>query len=137
MGNLNFGQQILCKTTHFSQKQLIKFIISGDLERSSPPYSPTLGIIIPALIQCSSGSVEAMGDPFSCSAYGWTSCVKPGYMKGWCWPPRAARGYMAPGCPPRRAPWCRAAIPGWDKLKSWDLDRMTPGWAEEEFVVFG
>lgn len=113
---------------------MIKFITIGDRYIRSPPYSPNLGVIIPALIQGSSGSVAA---PFSCSRYGWTSCVKPGYMKAGCWPPRPARGYMQPGCIPRRPPWWRAVNPDWDKLKSWDLEARTLGWAGEEFVVFG
>lgn len=107
----------------------MKFWNSG----GSPPYSPTLGIIIPALIQCSSGSVAATAAPFSCSGHGWSSCVKPGYMKACCWPPRAARGYMDPPawCIPSRPPRCRTPTPDWDGLKSWGLDR-DPGWPGEE-----
>ncbi|TNN88771.1 hypothetical protein EYF80_001103 [Liparis tanakae] len=113
---------------------LVKAVLGLRHFPNKPAWSPSLGMIIPALIQGSSGSV-AMA-PFSCSGYGWTSCVKPGYMKAGCWPPKAARGYMEPGCIPRRPPWCKAVKPDWDKLKSSDLER-TPGRAGQELVGLG
>lgn len=108
--------------------------ICGNKHANSPLYSLSLGIIIPALIQGSSGSVPVT--PFSCSGYGWTSCVKPGYMKAVCWPPRAATGYTELGCIPMRPTWCRAGNADWDRLKRWDLER-TSDCAGDEFEEFG
>lgn len=98
----------------------------------SPPNSPILGTIIPARIQCSSGR-EA---PLNCSGYGWTSCVKPGYIRACCWPPRAARWYMEPWCIPSRPACCSAAIPVCGAPKSAAL-AVAPCWTGEEFVAFG